>query len=86
MPTVMLVHEVDDVGHWLSSPRREEFFGPLGITARTFVDAEKTSRVGLIVDVPDMGTFQRALESEDAADAMRFDGVHPESIMMFVEP
>lgn len=86
MPTVMLFHEVDDVSHWLSSPRREEFFGPLGITARTFVDAEKTSRVGLIVDVPDMGTFQQALQSQDAADAMRSDGVRPETIMMLVEP
>ncbi len=86
MPTVMLFHEVDDVGHWLSSPKREEFFGPMGITARTFVDRENTSRVGLIVDVPDMGTFQRALESQDAAEAMRFDGVRPETIMMLVEP
>ena len=86
MPTVMLFHEVDDVGHWLSSPRRDEFFGPMGITARTFVDPENTSRVGLIVDVPDMGTFQQALESQDAAEAMRFDGVRPETIMMLVEP
>ena len=86
MPTVMLFHEVDDVGHWLSSPKRDEFFGPMGITARTFVDRENTSKVGLIVDVPDMGTFQRALESQDAAEAMRFDGVRPETIMMLVEP
>jgi len=86
MPTVMLFHEVDDVSHWLSSPRRDEFFGPMGITARTFVDPENTSRVGLVVDVPDMGTFQQALESADAADAMRFDGVRPETIMMLVEP
>jgi hypothetical protein len=82
----MLFHEVDNVGHWLSSPRREEFFGPLGITARTFVDPESTSRVGLIVDVPDMGTFQKALASQDAADAMRYDGVRPDTIMMLVEP
>ena len=38
MPTLLIFHEVDDVDHWLASPRREEFFGPLGITARTFVD------------------------------------------------
>ena len=74
------------MGHWLSSPKREEFFGPLGITARAFVDPENTSRVGLIVEAPDMGTFQQALESPDAAEAMRFDGVRPETIMMLVEP
>ena len=81
----MLFHEVDDVGHWLASPRREEFFGPLGMTARTFIDPEKTSSVGLIVEVPDMDTFQRALQSEEAAEAMRFDGVRPDTLVVLVE-
>jgi hypothetical protein len=63
-------HEVDDVDHWLSSPRRAEFFGPLGMSARTFVDPEKSNRVGLLVECPDMATFQSALQSEAAADAM----------------
>jgi hypothetical protein len=85
MATLMLFHEVDDVGHWLASPKREEFFGPMGMTARTFVDPEKTNRVGLIVEVPDMDTFQRALESKEAAEAMKNDGVRPETIVMLVE-
>jgi hypothetical protein len=85
MPTLMLFHEVDDVGHWLASPKREEFFGPLGMTARTFIDPEKTSWVGLIVEVPDMDTFQRALQSEEAAAAMRFDGVRPDTLVVLVE-
>ena len=85
MPTLMLFHEVDDVGHWLASPRREEFFGPMGMTARTFIDPEKTSGVGLIVEVPDMDTFQRALRSEEAAEAMRFDGVRPDTLVVLVE-
>jgi hypothetical protein len=29
MTTVMIFHEVDDVDHWLRSPKRQEFFGPL---------------------------------------------------------
>jgi hypothetical protein len=33
--TLMIFHEVDDVDHWLKSPKRQEIFGPLGITART---------------------------------------------------
>jgi hypothetical protein len=49
------------------------------------VDPEKTNRVGLIVDVPDMETFQRTLESEAAAEAMKFDGVRPETIVTLVE-
>ena len=32
MPTVMAYHDVTDKSHWLASPKREEFFGPLGVT------------------------------------------------------
>jgi hypothetical protein len=86
MATLLIFHEVDDVDHWLGSPRRQELFGPLGMTVRTFVDPEKTNRVGLIVEVPDMDTFQRMMESEAAADAMKFDGVRPDTLLVLVEP
>ena len=86
MPTLMIVHEVDDIEHWLNSPKREEVFGPLGITVRTFIDPEKSHRVGLIVQVPDMETFQRVMASPEAAEAMKFDGVRRETILTLVEP
>src|SRR4051794_29891530 len=31
MSTYVITHEVNDVEHWLSSPKREEVFGPMGI-------------------------------------------------------
>jgi hypothetical protein len=41
MPTVIARHDVKDKDHWLASPKREEFFGPLGVTnIRTFVDPQ----------------------------------------------
>ncbi|MCX6497310.1 hypothetical protein AB4Y86_00975 [Arthrobacter sp. 2YAF22_2] len=86
MPTLLIFHEVNDVEHWLSSPKREEVFGPLGITVRPFSDPAKSNRVGLIVQVPDMDTFQRIMESPEAAEAMKFDGVRPETMLMLVEP
>jgi len=52
MGTVMIFHEVDDVDHWLTSPKREEVFGPLGITIRTFVDPDTPNRVGLLAEIP----------------------------------
>jgi hypothetical protein len=74
------------VDHWLSSPRRAELLGPLGMTARTFVvDREKSNRVGLILEVPNMGVFQEALGSEAAAEAMKFDGVRPETLVILTE-
>jgi hypothetical protein len=85
MTTMIVFHEVDDVGHWLASPKREEFFGLMGMTARTFIDPEKTNRVGLIVEAPDIDTFRRALESKEAAEAMKHDGVRPETVVMLVE-
>jgi hypothetical protein len=85
MPTLLVFHEVDDVDHWLASPKREELFGPLGMTARTFRDPEGSNRVGLLVEVPDISVWQDALQSEAAAEAMKSDGVRPETILGLVE-
>jgi len=85
MATVLIFHEVDDVDRWLQSPKREEFFGPLGMTARTFIDPTKTNRVGLVAEVPDLDTLQAALATDAAADAMKADGVRPETIVMLIE-
>jgi hypothetical protein len=85
MATYVVFHEVDDVDHWINSPRREEVFGPLGITLRTFRDPEGSKRVGLIAEIPDMAVFQEFMQSEPAADAMRSDGVHPETLLVLSE-
>ncbi|MEA2202388.1 MAG: hypothetical protein QOI89_2984 [Solirubrobacteraceae bacterium] len=85
MATLLVFHEVDDVDHWLASPKREELFGPLGMTARTFRDPEGSNRVGLIVEVPDISVWQQTLQTEEAAEAMKADGVRPETIVGLVE-
>jgi hypothetical protein len=85
MATVLIFHEVDDVGHWLASPRRLELFGPLGMSARTFVDPSQSNRVGLIAEVPDMETFQNAMTSDAAAEAMKADGVRGDTVVVLVE-
>ena len=86
MPTVMAYHDVKDKDHWLASPRREEFFGPLGVTnIRTFVDPENPTRVGLVMDVADMDAVMAAMETQPAADAMAQDGVLPETLVILVE-
>ena len=86
MPTVFGYHDVKDRDHWLASRKREEFFGPLGVSnIRTFVDPQNPTRVGVLMDVPDMETLQTAMETEGAAEAMAHDGVLPETLVMFVE-
>ena len=85
MATLFVFHEVDDVEHWLRSPKREEAFGPMGITGRLFTDPAKTNRVGLVVEVPDMDAFQQFMQSDEAAEAMRFDGVRPDTLVFLEE-
>jgi hypothetical protein len=86
MPTVIGHHDVKDAQHWLSSPRRQEFFGPLGVTnIRTFIDPTNANRVAVLMDVPDMEALQAAMQTQDAADAMEHDGVLPESLVILVE-
>lgn len=86
MPTIFGYHDVKDTDHWLASPKREEFFGPLGATKiRTFVDPENRTRVGVMMDVPDMDALVAAMETQGAADAMEYDGVLPETLVILVE-
>ena len=81
----MIFYEVDDVDRWLTSPKRREVFGPLGITARTFTDPEQSNRVGLIVEVPSMDLYHEAMGSPGAAAAMKDDGVRPETLVVLTE-
>jgi hypothetical protein len=86
MPTVLVYHDVKDTDHWLASPKREEFFGPLGVTnIRTFVHPENPTRVGLVMDVSDLDAVNGAMETQAAADAMAHDGVLPETLVILVE-
>ena len=85
MATHLIFHEVDDVEHWLNSPKREEVFGPIGIDARPFRDPQGSNRVGLIAEIPDMAAFQQFMQTDAAAEAMRHDGVRPETILVLDE-
>ena len=86
MATLLVFHEVDDVDHWAASPKRDEFFRPMGITVRTFRDPKDPNRVGLILDgVADLETFEQGLQTDEASETMKSDGVRPETIVTLVE-
>jgi hypothetical protein len=85
MPTLLVFHEVDDVDHWLRSPRRDEVWKPFQITGRVFHDPDGSNRVGVIVDVPDMDTFQQFIHSDQTAEAMSDDGVRPHTVLVLKE-
>jgi hypothetical protein len=86
MPTVIGYHDVKGKDHWLASPKREEVFGPLGVTnIRTFVDPENPTRVAVLMDVADMDALMSAMQTEAMAEAMAYDGVLPETLVILVE-
>ena len=86
MPTVIAHHDVKDKDHWLASPKREEFFGPLGVTnIRTFVDPQRPTRAAVLMDVPDLDKMMEAVRTQAGADAMDHDGVRPETLVVLLE-
>lgn len=87
MPTIIGHHKITKgAKHWLTSPKRKEIFGPLGVTnIRTFVDPQDSTRVAVMMDVPDLNALMATMQSKSAADAMAFDGVVPESLVILVE-
>ena len=79
-------YDVKDAEHWLSSSKREEVFGPLGVTnIRTFVDPQNPTRVALLMDVADMDVVMGAMDSEAMVGAMAHDGVVGESLVILAE-
>jgi hypothetical protein len=86
VPTVIGHHDVNDTQHWLASPKREEFFGPLGVTnIRTFVSPQNPNHVALMMDVPDLDALMTAMQTEAAAQAMEHDGVVGDSLVILIE-
>jgi hypothetical protein len=86
MTTVVIHHDVKDTKHWLATPKRDEVFGPLGVTnIRTFVDPQNPTHVALVADVADMDALKAFMQTKAAADAMAYDGVLPASLVVLVE-
>ena len=86
MPTVIAHHDVKDKDHWLASPKREEVFGPLGVTnIRTFVDPQNPTRGAVLMDVADMDVVMGAMQTETMTEAMAYDGVLSDTLVILVE-
>jgi hypothetical protein len=51
----------------------------------TFVDPQNSQRTGLSMAIPDMSAFQAVLDSPAGAEAMKHDGVDPETLVLLIE-
>ena len=57
----------------------------MGISVRTFRDPGGSKKTALIAEIPDIEAFQEVMKSEAAADAMKHDGVNPQTLVVFSE-
>ncbi len=85
MPKLIATHEVDDVAHWLASPKRKEVFASVATNICTFVHPDDPNSVGLTMEVPDISAFEAVMQSEAGAAAMKHDGVRPETVVVLIE-
>ena len=84
MTKLIVTHEVDDIAHWRASPKRDEVFAAVATNLQTHVLPGDTSRVAISMDVANMDALGAMLKSDIGAQAMKHDGVRPETIVMYV--
>jgi hypothetical protein len=64
----------------------EEVFGPLGVSnIRTFVSPDDPKKVAVLMDIADMVAVMGFMQTQEAADAIAYDGVLPETLVLLVE-
>ncbi|SFD05976.1 hypothetical protein [Tropicimonas isoalkanivorans] len=85
MPKLVVTHKVDDVAHWLASPKREEVFAGVAEDIQTYVKPGGSNEVALTMTITDMAAVEAVINSEAGAEAMKFDGVHPDTMAIYVE-
>lgn len=87
MPTVVAHHDIaKGKDHWLSSKKREEVFGPLGVTnIRTFVNPQDPTQVAVVMDIEDIDAVMAFMQTPEASEAMAHDGVVAESMVLLFE-
>jgi hypothetical protein len=57
----------------------------MGMTARRFKTCKGQTGLDRSSRFPDISVSQEALQSEEAAEAMKYDGVRPDTIVGMVE-
>jgi hypothetical protein len=85
VPALIITHDVEDVDHWLSSPKRQELMGPRGFSVRTFVDPTDPGRVGLVVEGATLEDFEGLMKDDSTGEAMKHDGVRPDTLRVLEE-
>jgi len=86
-PHTMIVHEVDDVEHWLAAWRgensRHQLFKDNGADhVHTYTGVEGSHLTALVISVTDMDALSALLESEEGQAAAEEDGVRVDTVQV----
>ena len=81
---VIGTHDVEDVHHWFSSPKRAEFFEARGMSSPPSATPPATATTAVLIEAPDMEALQAALAEPEAKEAEKHDGVQIDSLTLFV--
>jgi hypothetical protein len=82
---LVATHEVENVAHWLASLKPQEVFSSVATNICTFVDPSDPLKVALSMDVADMDAFNAVMQSEAGAEAMKYDGVLPQTLKVYLQ-
>lgn len=93
MKTILVFHETENGDHWAKAWHhgeggRHKMFEKIGVKARTFRDPKNANSTGVIVEVPDMKTFEEfraLLDSEEGRKAIAEDGLKVETMRVLEE-
>jgi hypothetical protein len=85
MPKLIATHDVDDVAHWLASPKRAEVFTGIATNLHTYVLPGGGKKVAVSMEVANLDALDAMLKSDEGAAAMKYDGVHPDTLVMYIE-
>lgn len=84
--SVIVIHEVEDVGRWLASPVKAEMAARTGLTFREYVDPAGSKLVGALTEVPSIDFILKQLNSPENKAAMKADGIRPETLRLLIVP
>ena len=85
MPTVIAYHEIEDRDHWLASQSGRSSSGLWESSIGRSSTRRIRARVAVIFEGPDLAVLQEVVGSEAAAEAMAYDGVRADTIVLLVE-
>ncbi|WP_143187018.1 hypothetical protein [Microbulbifer donghaiensis] len=86
MKKIVVTIEVEDLPKWEKHFKTHgELYRQQTIQGKyEYTMLEDNNRVVLCAEVSDIDAFFQVLKSESAGDAVKFDGVKPESVQFFV--